>query len=71
MAARIQEYCASVDRDDNARVLLLRGAGERAFCAGSDLNALADYSSTWKFRNRLEYATAIRNVRKPVIQRRT
>ena len=67
MAARIQEYCASVDRDDNARVLLLRGAGERAFCAGSDLNALAEYSSTWKFRNRLEYATAIRNVRKPVI----
>jgi len=67
MAARIQEYCASVDRDDSARVLLLRGAGERAFCAGSDLNALAEYSSTWKFRNRLEYATAIRNVRKPVI----
>src|SRR5437588_3712403 len=29
-------------RSDSVRVVLLRGAGERAFCAGSDLNALAE-----------------------------
>ena len=67
MAAAIEDMCARIDRDDAARVMLLRGAGDRAFCAGSDLNALAEYPSTWKFRNRIEYATAIRNVRKPVI----
>lgn len=67
MAAAIQEHCAAVDRDDAIRVLLIEGAGERAFCAGSDLNSLAEYASTWKFRNRVEYATAVRNVRKPVI----
>ena len=56
MAAAIERHCAEVDRDDAVRVLLLRGAGERAFSAGSDLNSLAEYSSAWKFRNRSEYA---------------
>lgn len=67
MAAAIAEAARAIDADDAARVVLLRGAGERAFCAGSDLNSLAAYPSTWHFRNRVEYATAIRNIRKPVI----
>ncbi|WP_338147277.1 enoyl-CoA hydratase/isomerase family protein [Neoroseomonas oryzicola] len=67
MAAAIAEAARALDADDAVRVVLLRGAGERAFCAGSDLNSLAAYPSTWHFRNRVEYATAIRNIRKPVI----
>lgn len=67
MAAAIAEAARSLDADDAVRVVLLRGAGERAFCAGSDLNSLAAYPSTWHFRNRVEYATAIRTIRKPVI----
>lgn len=67
MAATIERHCATVDRDDAIRVLLVEGAGERAFCAGTDLNALAQYPSTWHFRNRIEYSTAVRNVRKPVV----
>ncbi|WP_338147785.1 enoyl-CoA hydratase/isomerase family protein [Neoroseomonas terrae] len=67
MAAAIAEAARSLDSDDAVRVVLLRGAGERAFCAGSDLNSLAAYPSTWHFRNRVEYATAIRTIRKPVI----
>lgn len=67
MAAAIQEYCAVVDRDDTVRVVLLKGSGERAFSAGSDLNSLAEYPSAWQFRNRVEYATAVRNIRKPVV----
>lgn len=67
MAAAIAEAARALDADDAVRVVLLRGAGERAFCAGSDLNSLAAYPSTWHFRNRVEYATAIRNIRKPVV----
>ncbi len=67
MAAAIECHCLAVDRDDAVRVVLLRGAGERAFSAGSDLGSLAEYPSTWKFRNRVEYAAAVRNVRKPVV----
>ena len=67
MAARIEDVCREVDRDEAVRAVLLRGAGERAFCAGSDLNALAAYPSHWAFRNRVEYATAVRRIRKPVV----
>ena len=67
MAAAIERHCIDVDRDDAVRVVLLRGAGERAFSAGSDLNSLAEYSSAWKFRNRSEYAASVRGVRKPVV----
>ena len=67
MAATIEQLCRELDRDDQVRAVLLRGTGDRAFCAGSDLNALADYSSAWAFRNRVEYASAIRDMRKPVV----
>ena len=67
MAARIQDLAQAVDRDDGIRAVLLRGEGQRAFCAGSDLNGLATYASAWAFRNRIEYAAAIRGIRKPVV----
>jgi enoyl-CoA hydratase len=67
MAARLQEICTAVDRDDAVRVVLIKGAGERAFSSGSDLNSLAEYPSAWTFRNRVIYENAVRNVRKPVV----
>lgn len=67
MAARLQEVCLAVDRDDAVRVVLLKGAGERAFSSGSDLNSLAEYADAWAFRNRVIYENAVRNVKKPVI----
>ncbi|MFI5012827.1 MAG: enoyl-CoA hydratase/isomerase family protein [Hyphomicrobiales bacterium] len=67
MAKRLETLCAEFDKDDAVRVVLLRSSSERAFCAGSDLNSLAEYPSAWKFRNRVEYATAVRNLRKPVV----
>ncbi len=67
MAAAIADAARALDADAAVRVVVLRGAGERAFCAGSDLNALAAYPTAWEFRNRVEYAAAIRALRKPVV----
>jgi enoyl-CoA hydratase/carnithine racemase len=67
MSAAIERFCRQLDRDEDVRVILLRGAGPRAFCAGSDLNALAEYPTAWAFRNRLEYSTFVREMRKPVV----
>jgi enoyl-CoA hydratase len=67
MTEELTRVCASLDRDERVRVILLKGAGERAFCAGSDIQSLAQYKSAWAFRSRVEYATAIRTLSKPVI----
>jgi enoyl-CoA hydratase/carnithine racemase len=67
MAATLEVLCRQIDRDDEVRAVLVRGAGGRAFCAGSDLNALAEYKTPWNFRNRLEYSTFLREMRKPVV----
>lgn len=67
MSREIERLCLAIDRDPEIRAVLLRGEGERAFCSGSDLGALAEYPDAWTFRNRVEYATAVRNLRKPVV----
>jgi enoyl-CoA hydratase/carnithine racemase len=67
MAAELQAACAAADWDDAVRVVMVKGAGERAFSSGSDLNSLAEYSSPWAFRNRVLYENTIRSVKKPVI----
>ena len=63
----MQEVCRAVDANRDVRVVTIAGAGERAFSAGSDLNTLADLSDVMAFRDRVEYAALVRDIRKPVI----
>ena len=67
MAQELGRLCRDVDTNDKVRAVVISGAGDRAFSAGSDLNILADMSDIWAFRNRLEYAAVVRDIRKPVI----
>jgi enoyl-CoA hydratase len=68
MAAEIARLADEVDRDRDVRVVVLSGAGDRAFCAGSDVGTLDPEASTWAVRNReLDYSYALRAVRKPLI----
>jgi len=67
MALELARICREVDANDEIRAVTIAGAGDRAFSAGSDLNALADLSDIWAFRNRVEYAAVVRDIRKPVI----
>lgn len=67
MAAAIAEHARRIDADPAIRAVLLRGAGTRAFCAGSDLHSLAAYPDPWAFRSRVSYEAAVRAIRKPVV----
>lgn len=60
----IVERCNS---DDSVRCVILTGAGEKAFCAGSDIRTLDDYDTAWDFRNRKDYCDALRKLTKPII----
>lgn len=67
MAAALIAHVDYCNRSDNVRALVLTGAGEKAFCAGSDIRDLDNYDTPWNFRNRPDYCDAIRALRKPVI----
>ena len=67
MASELGRICREVDANNDVRSVIISGAGDKAFSAGSDLNLLADLSDIWAFRNRLEYAAVVRDIRKPVI----
>lgn len=68
MMKELNEYCLKVNRDPEVRVVVLRGAGERAFCAGSDIESFESYSTPWEYRNREDnYLRSIRSVRKPIL----
>ena len=67
MAKELAAACRAINDDDSVRCVVLHGAGSRAFCAGSDIRALEEYSGAFDFRNRVDYATELRTIRKPVI----
>src|SRR5271155_3891277 len=41
MGAEITDAMLRADADDNARVVIITGAGDRAFCAGADMSMFA------------------------------
>ncbi len=67
MYRQLGACCAQADADSSVHVVVIRGAGERAFCAGSDVAALDNYKDFWEWRNRYDYIPPIRNLRKPTI----
>lgn len=67
MAEALDAHARAINANDDIRAVLLRGAGERAFCAGMDLKAIEAFGTAWDFRNRPDYPGAVRSIRKPVI----
>lgn len=67
MAEQLARVCTRINEDDAVRCVVVRGAGDAAFCAGSDIASLDEYQGVFAFRNRIDYATELRRVRKPVI----
>lgn len=67
MAAAIVKAVETCNDSDTIRCVILTGAGERAFCAGSDIRELDSYETPWQFRNRPDYCDAFRALLKPTI----
>ena len=67
MARELDAIVARCNSGDEVRCAILTGAGERAFCAGSDIRALDEFDDLWSLRNREDYCAAIRRLRRPVI----
>jgi enoyl-CoA hydratase/carnithine racemase len=67
----MNELIFEINQDQGVRAVVLTGAGDRAFSAGSDINDLGEYGSNWEYRNRFEarkdYARAVWLCRKPIV----
>lgn len=67
MARQLEALVAEINTDDEVRCVVLTGAGERAFCAGTDIRQLDEFDDAWNFRNREDYCMSVRRISKPVI----
>ncbi|WP_380056155.1 enoyl-CoA hydratase/isomerase family protein [Falsihalocynthiibacter sp. SS001] len=67
MYRQIAKCCAEANEIQSVHTVIFRGAGERAFCAGSDTKALDGYEDFWAWRNRFDYIPPILSLRKPAI----
>lgn len=67
MADAIVAAVRECNDSDTIRCVVVTGAGEKAFCAGSDIRELDTYETPWQFRNRPDYCDAIRTLLKPSI----
>lgn len=67
MAEAIVAHVKACNESEAIRCVIVTGAGERAFCAGSDIRDLDSYDTPWNFRNRPDYCDAIRALSKPSI----
>ena len=71
MYEALEAACEHVDADDQVRVLVLRGAGDRAFVAGTDISQFLEFSTPEHAldyeRNGARYVGRLEQVRKPTI----
>jgi enoyl-CoA hydratase/carnithine racemase len=67
MSEQLLELIPRIDADEDVRVVVVTGAGDRSFSVGSDITELDRYDGPWQFRNRRDYCDALRAMRKPAI----
>jgi enoyl-CoA hydratase len=71
MYEQLREICEQAENDSSVKVLLLTGAGEKAFAAGTDISQFKDFSTAehaLEYESRIERVlTALENSRVPSI----
>jgi enoyl-CoA hydratase len=67
MMVAIRDARRDLNTDDAIRCVLIHGAGDKAFCAGTDIGILDTYKDAWAWRNRICYSTEFRRIKKPTV----
>jgi enoyl-CoA hydratase/carnithine racemase len=70
LATELTGVCSDIAQDADVWAVILRGAGERAFCAGADLKARRDFTpEDWSYQRALlrKLFAQMRNVPQPMI----
>jgi enoyl-CoA hydratase/carnithine racemase len=70
MRAALPEAIRAAEADEAVRVLVLRGAGDRAFCAGADIKEFAEVPSPVAYRQSRvhdNWTRAFDQARKPIL----
>ncbi len=70
LAVELSGVCESLASDESVWCVILRGAGERAFCAGADLKARRDFTpDDWAHQRALlrHLFASMRNMSQPMI----
>ncbi len=67
MARLLEAIVAECNADADIRAVVLTGAGPRAFCVGTDVKQLDQFTDAWAFRNREDYCMSVRRIVKPVV----
>jgi enoyl-CoA hydratase len=71
MYEQLSSFCSELDADDTVRVIVLQGAGERAFVAGTDISQFLEFKSGEDgiaYEEHLDrHVATLENVGKPTI----
>ena len=67
MARMLEAIVEECNHNADIRAVVLTGAGPKAFCCGTDIKQLDQFTSAWDFRNRIDYCLSVRRIIKPVI----
>jgi enoyl-CoA hydratase len=71
MYDRLGEICRQINTDDSVKVLILRGAGDKAFVSGTDISQFRDFSTAehaTKYEKKMDTVfDALEDVRVPTI----
>lgn len=66
MAIQLNDIVTQCNTED-IRSVILTGAGDRSFCAGTDIRQLDEFDTVWAIRNREDYCGSVRRIRCPVV----
>jgi enoyl-CoA hydratase/carnithine racemase len=64
-----KEYLDEAEKDENVRVILITGSGEKAFCSGADLGGTADGKIQEGFKSYAKLLKKLAGYPKPVVAR--